>query len=122
MEWSACADSKSEDVALAESVEALRRADVLIGADILYDRTVIESLVAVVKKFLRQSPKTKEAIFGITVRNMATFEIFLDHLRQYGIFYDWIAQGNDCERLPSLFPCNFNQTRKDIRIASLKVK
>jgi hypothetical protein len=103
-------------------MEAFRRADVLVGADILYDVQVIESLVAVVKCFLMQSPKTKEAIFGITMRQMATFETFLGHLLKYGIFCEWIAQGSDCESLPRVFQCNFNQPRTDIRIACLTVK
>jgi hypothetical protein len=103
-------------------MEAIRWADVLVGADVCYDVEVIESLIAVVKCFLMQSPKTKEAIFGITMRQMATFEMFLGHLQKYSIFCEWIAQGSDCESLPKVFQCNFNQPRTDVRIACLTVK
>ena len=122
MEWGSFSNEnieEQEDAAHLKSLEAFNRADVLIGADIVYDVHMISSLVAVVKSFLTKSQSNKKAIFGITRRNIATFELFLANLIENGIFCEWIAKGEDCDRLPKLFHCKFNQPRSDIQIACL---
>lgn len=100
----------------------LTEADVLIAADVIYDVAVIEDLVAVIKYFLLADPMEKEVILAITRRNLATFELFLQSLRSFDISSEWIADGQDCNSLPKVFKCNFNQSRLDVRIASLKLK
>jgi predicted nicotinamide N-methyase len=100
----------------------LREADLLIAADVIYDVSVIEALVAVIQTFLSENPEKKEVIHAITKRNLKTFEIFLQHLKNYNIRYDWIADGRYCANLPNAFKCNFNQPWSDIQIASLKIQ
>ncbi|CAJ1917261.1 unnamed protein product [Cylindrotheca closterium] len=105
-----------------ESSSELHQADILLAADVIYDRSVIESLVAVTHTFLLVDPDAKEAIFAITKRNLETFEIFLKHLNEYDIYSEWIADGEKCTSLPLVFKCKFNQERSDVRIVSLKMK
>ena len=97
-------------------------ADVLIAADVTYDVSVIEFLVNVIHSFLVTNPLKKEVIFAITRRNMETFKIFLRHLENKKVCCDWIASGRDCDDLPNMFKCKFNQSRSDVRIASLKLQ
>jgi hypothetical protein len=104
---------------LITSMESFLNADVLIAADILYDVVVIDSLVALVKLFLLQSPSTNEAIFAITKRNLVSFERFLNQVRMHSISCDWLASGDDCEALPHVFACNFAQSRAAVQIARL---
>lgn len=111
-------------------------ADVLIAADVIYDPTANESLALTILHFLRSgeprsmSPgttrgsneaKKRQAIFGITRRNMATFEKFLEQLKQHGITCEWLASEKDWKEIPLLFPCQFVQPRSHIRIASLTI-
>lgn len=97
-------------------------ADILLAADVIYDRSVIESLVAVMHTFLLADPNKKEAILAITKRNLVTFEIFLKHVNKCNIYTEWIADGGMCSSLPRVFKCKFSQERSDVRIASLKMK
>ena len=128
LEWSTFLSSKDNIVTEdrskdeIESLSAFYEADVLIAADVTYDVNELECLVAVVHSFLRVDPYTKQAIFGITRRNMATFERFLSLLVQYDVEYVWIADGAVCNALPKLFPCNFVQNRSDVRIVLLTIK
>jgi hypothetical protein len=101
------------------SGENFLAADVLIAADVIYDVTVTEGLVELVKLFLLQSPSTKEAIFAITERNLVSFELFLNRLETHNIFCNWLADRDDCEALPHVFQCNFSQSRADVRIGRL---
>jgi hypothetical protein len=108
-----------EDVASIESVDTFAATDLLIAADVIYDHSVIESLVIVVRNFLKDYPSKRQAIFALTKRNMATFQVFLEHLQRHEISCEWLARGPDCEKLPRVFPCNFVQPRSDVCIASL---
>ncbi|KAG7361443.1 lysine methyltransferase [Nitzschia inconspicua] len=100
---------------------SFQRAQVLIAADVLYDVSVIDSLVLVVKRFLTQQSnrQRKEVIFAITRRNMNTFNLFLDHLRGHGIHCTYLAKS--CENLIKMFPCNFFQGREDVQVAQLRL-
>lgn len=108
-----------EDAALIESVDKFGATDLLIAADVIYDHSVIESLVIVVRSFLKDFPSKRQAIFALTKRNVATFQVFLEHLERHDISCEWLACGPDCEKLPRVFPCKFVQPRSDVCIASL---
>jgi hypothetical protein len=97
------------------------RADILIAADVIYDIEVIDSLVGVVKSFLNESlSKKKQAIFAITKRNIASFELFLDKVQTYGIDCDWLI--TNCASLPKVFECTFTQERSDVQVARLTIQ
>jgi hypothetical protein len=97
------------------------RADILIAADVIYDIEVIDSLVGVVKSFLNKSlSKKKQAIFAITKRNIASFELFLDKVQTYGIDCDWLI--TNCDILPKVFECTFTQERSDVQVARLTIQ
>ena len=97
------------------------RADILIAADVIYDIEVIDSLVGIVKSFLSESlSRTKQAIFAITKRNIASFELFLHKVRTYGIDCDWLV--TNCDTLPKVFECTFTQERSDVQVARLTVQ
>mmetsp|Transcript_12804 Transcript_12804/g.20614 ORF Transcript_12804/g.20614 Transcript_12804/m.20614 type:complete len:112 (+) Transcript_12804:715-1050(+) len=96
-------------------MSAFRHADVLIAADVIYDITVIDSLVLVVKSFLEQDPRAKQTIFAITKRNMASFELFLNKIREHGINCSWLTK--NCASLPKVFECTFTQDRFDVQVA-----
>lgn len=128
LEWSSFIDSSSHEVAddLPASkehdqacLEAFSSADIMIAADVTYDIGSLMPLVAIVLQFLQKSPSTKKAIFGITKRNMNTFNTFIELLKEKGIVYEWIWSGQDCPPLPVWFPCKFTQQRSDVKIASL---
>jgi len=93
--------------------------DVLVAADVVYDVAYLEHLVIVVRCFLQNAPSSRQAIFGITRRNMKTFDTFLGLLKRQGITCEWKGEGG--MSLPLLFPCNFNQDRADIRFAHLSM-
>jgi predicted nicotinamide N-methyase len=131
LEWSSfAAGSHHSDVAdnyLAtteldkESLHAFNEADLLLAADVAYDEGVLKDLAVLVFRFLQNSPNTKQAIFGITRRNMQTFNTFLGLLREEGIVYNLIWDSETGPKLPIRFPCKFIQGRSDVRIASLKM-
>jgi hypothetical protein len=108
--------------AKSSNMKEFTEADILIAADVTYDVSVIECLVTVIHAFLLSDPKEKEVILAITRRNLATFKVFLQHLKNYNIFLEWILDGNDCKNLPKVFKSKFHQSRFDVRIASLKFK
>jgi predicted nicotinamide N-methyase len=118
----------SEDE-IAASYSAFQRADVMIAADVIYDTTVLDGLVRVVRKFLMMGSQTlpsdsinnteKVAFFAITQRNIESFNLFIQKVEVYGISCTWLADGDDCDSLPSIVESTFSQPRKDVRIAQL---
>lgn len=120
LEWSEFVDCKRKEETSFCNVE-FNTADILIAADVTYDVSVIESLVAVIQSFLLNDPDNKEVIFAITKRNLNTFDLFLEQLKRYQVTSNWIASGEECERLPRICSCNFNQPRSDVQIARLQL-
>jgi hypothetical protein len=100
-------------------MDAFSRSEILIAADVIYDTTVIDCLVLVVKAFLLDAPTLKQAIFAITKRNMSSFHLFLEKVREHDIICTWLASGTDCDSLPRFFDCSFSQERCDVQIARL---
>lgn len=125
LEWSSFMKSEDEPmphIGVEEDLESLRAfcdADLLIAADVMYDPNDLKPIVGVVLRFLRGDPSSKRGIFGITARNMSTFEMFLGYLEDFGVDYTWISSVEECAKIPILFPCKFNQKRGDVRIAML---
>lgn len=64
-----------------------RPVDVLLGADVTYDRTVIPKLVGTLVDLFTQQPQV-EAYISATQRNRETFDVFLDVCRRRGFRVD----------------------------------
>lgn len=96
------------------SVDIANKADVLIAADVIYDRTFVPALVASVGRLLSDDSPSK-AIFGSTFRNEKSFAFFEHELRKEGIEFSY-APRDELEAIPYIFPCYFDQPRSDVRI------
>ncbi|KAJ4354862.1 hypothetical protein N0V95_003472 [Ascochyta clinopodiicola] len=64
--------------------------DVLLGADVTYDKTVIPRLVSTVHEFLELNPAL-EVLISATIRNEATFETFLNACRRNGFRFEQLG-------------------------------
>ncbi|KAJ3731907.1 putative methyltransferase-domain-containing protein [Lentinula guzmanii] len=65
--------------------------DVIIGADIVFDPALVPPLVAVIALVLQLGYKSgiqRSAIIALTVRKAETFQSFLDHAREEGLFFE----------------------------------
>lgn len=80
---------------------------------VIYDISVIENLVDVTQSLCwdLQSPNKQ---YLVSKRNITTSELFRGHLKNHNIHCEWLARGSDCESLPRIFYCKFNQRRSDI--------
>lgn len=108
---------QENDVAVfTDTLKAFSQAHVLIAADVVYDVSVIDHLVNVVRCFLRDSGKSNQVIFAITKRNKATFELFFDLLQECDITCKWIVKGEDCVAQKNIFECNLVQPFSDVQI------
>lgn len=113
----------------SKSFSIAANADVLIAADVVYDRSVIPQLVQVVKSLLNSSSissprkKGKIAIFATTFRNAETFAIFEEELAACSdeINCDYVDE-KDLESMPYIFPCYFQQPRRHVRICIMSKK
>ena len=114
-------DTKNNIQLFHDTFQAFSQADILIAADVCYDINAIDCLVNVVKKFLAESPTSKQAIFATTKRNVATFEFFLETICKYGMKYTWLARNGDCESLQRIFEGNYTQKRFDIQICCIQI-
>lgn len=110
--------------------------DVILAADVVYDRNELPNLVLAVKTFLlfdqknnskkqqqqrkQRNNKKKKAVFATTFRNRDTFTLFTDLLRneENEILVEDIPAEDIC-KMPKLFPSYFDQPRTDIRICIL---
>jgi len=95
-----------------------RTSDVLIAADVVYDRSVIPPLISVVRRHLTGPSKT--AIMATTFRNANTFALFEKEIQSKGITVKF-ASSEDLNNMPSIFPCYFSQPRSDVRISVMTV-
>lgn len=125
-------DAKGNDISFHQSYQnsftIASNADVLIAADVVYDRSVIPQLVQVVKSLLTSSSSSKNksekvAIFATTFRNADTFALFENELEkcENEICCDYV-DSNDIDELPYIFPCYYHQPRSHVRICIISVK
>ena len=133
MEWTSFVESLEKKTPSLVAPSELLRSDVLIAADVIYDISVVDSLVSIIRHFLARGEDEdnattstdgrtdKHAIFALTKRNIKSFETFLDRLQRYGISCQWLARESDWENLPRIFRCNFVQPRFDVYIAALQM-
>ncbi|KZM26878.1 hypothetical protein ST47_g1966 [Ascochyta rabiei] len=64
--------------------------NVLLGADVTYDKTVIPRLVSTVYEFLELNPAL-QVLISATIRNEATFETFLNACRRNGFRFEQLG-------------------------------
>lgn len=108
------------------SLIAAMNADVLIAADVIYDRSVIPQLVKVVRNILTSSSsvdKQKTAIFATTYRNADTFALFQKELEMCSDDLDCnFIDSDELQSMPYIFPCYYKQPRSHVRICIISVK
>jgi hypothetical protein len=98
-------------------MEIAKRAQVLIAADVVYDRAVIPPLVSSVGRLLSESSE-RIAIFATTYRNEETFALFEAELNQAGIKCNYART----EKMNYIFPCYVDSPRKDVRICIMTMQ
>jgi predicted nicotinamide N-methyase len=105
------------------SLEIALNADVLIAADVIYDRSVIPQLLSVVKTLLTYSneDRSKVAIFATTYRNADTFALFEQEIKKCEVKCD-VIEPDVIDSLPNIFPCYYIQGRNEIRIFIMTVE
>jgi hypothetical protein len=141
-----CRDSDGNPVSIhqssSQSFTIASNSDVLIAADVCYDRSVIPQLVQVVKTILTmRSPSTspspspseteseskrnkkKIAIFATTFRHADTFALFEREIENCSdkIHCEFV-DSNILEAMPAIFPCYYKQPRTHVRICIMSVK
>lgn len=96
--------------------------DVIIAADVVYDRSVIPQLIQVVRNILSVS-KQKIAIFATTYRNADTFALFQNEIERSNdhLVCNFI-DSDVLESMPYIFPCYYRQPRSHVRICIISVK
>ncbi len=126
-------DAEGNDISFHQSYQnsftIASNADVLIAADVVYDRSVIPQLVQVVKSLLTSSSSSsknkseKVAIFATTFRNADTFALFENELEKCDddICCDYV-DSDGIDKLPNIFPCYHQQPRSHVRICIITVK
>jgi hypothetical protein len=63
--------------------------DLLVGADIVFDPEIIPYLVKTMVKL-----NFKTAFISCTIRNQSTFNVFLECLEEYGLYYELVQFEN----------------------------
>ncbi|GKZ01221.1 hypothetical protein MPSEU_001073400 [Mayamaea pseudoterrestris] len=106
-------------------LKAVKEANVLLAADVIYDACVIPSLVRVMQSFFksptgRNTKQPKTALFAATLRNKASLNLFRRELVDVGLSLEILFTGQECERLPPLFPTKFVQPRRDVQIYRIR--
>lgn len=118
LEWEAYANGDEEDVVTTKSgssVDYLKKAQVLLAADVIYDVTVLPCLAKTVRRFFTLG-REKIAIFASTLRDESTLEALERELNQIGISCQYV-ESKEMLELPHIFPCYFLlQPRTDVRI------
>ncbi|KAJ7292788.1 hypothetical protein C8J57DRAFT_1267076 [Mycena rebaudengoi] len=93
LDWSAALDLDGI-VTLTSLLNDEIDADIILGADIVFDPDLIPALVAVLRLALQPRPNEsstrKCAIIALTVRNPTTMQTFLDNVRESDLTLDTI--------------------------------
>ncbi|KAJ4363563.1 hypothetical protein N0V83_009859 [Neocucurbitaria cava] len=80
--WPVDATTFSEDY-------GMEAPDVLLGADVTYDKSVIPRLAATLREFFELNPAL-QVLISATIRNEQTFETFLNACRRNGFSFEQI--------------------------------
>lgn len=99
LDWSwAMPDSPehSQACALAQNLHP----DVIIGADVVFDPSLVPPLVATIKLLLSvdaERPSDRHALIALTIRNQTTFDLFMETIRNEGLII--VEKAVNTERL-----------------------
>lgn len=83
------------------NLEILNEAELIIGADIVYDKSLILSLSSILEKLLNDSVKL--AVIACTVRNQETVDIFISEIKSKGLEIE-----EDKSSYPMIIEANFS--------------
>lgn len=125
LEWNAYAlwSDVGESLNAMHSWSIVDDADVLVAADVVYDRDELDALVGTFQRFASSghSLKRKRILLASTSRNQETFEMLMEKLRQNNIIANLAMKGCECASIPCVFPLKFRQHRTDVSIYSLSL-
>ena len=97
-----------------------QQADLLIAADVAYDRDVLQPLVRTVRRFLQSKNNNnlkKKALFATTRRNLETFRLLRHQVAAHHIACRILDYHPS--KYPVLFPKKFHQKRHDVELWEL---
>ncbi|XP_014277194.1 protein-lysine N-methyltransferase EEF2KMT isoform X2 [Halyomorpha halys] len=107
-DWPRLADKTVVDVVefnweetLNTNLENFKEADLIIGADIVYDKSLILSLSSILEKLLDDSAKL--AVIACTVRNQETVDTFISTIKSKGLEIE-----QDKSNYPMVIEANFS--------------
>eukprot|EP00978_Attheya_sp_CCMP212_P024897 scaffold78995_cov48-Attheya_sp.AAC.10 len=119
LESSSSSSTRSSSGSSSAMVERMKEFEVLLVADVVYDRTEIPHLVLAVRTFLEQGGEY--AIFATTYQNQVTFDLFQTSLKQQGVMVQEIPE-EILSNLPRWLPCYYSQLRSEVRIAIMTIE
>lgn len=92
LDWSDAQDQSTLENPYSTLNQTLRKADAIIGADLVYDDSIVPALTAVLNQFLRLNveKRNKFALLALTVRRQETINTFLQCLAMNSLIYDEI--------------------------------
>ncbi|KAH8171249.1 lysine methyltransferase domain-containing protein [Sarocladium implicatum] len=93
-----------------------RPLDVVLGADITYDKSVIRPLVSTFEELFMLYPQT-EIYISATQRNHDTFQAFLDECKKYGLVVEEVKFSNPANKTSQQGP--YYSDRVEIKICKI---
>mmetsp|Transcript_12507 Transcript_12507/g.18946 ORF Transcript_12507/g.18946 Transcript_12507/m.18946 type:complete len:586 (-) Transcript_12507:127-1884(-) len=123
----------------SQSLSIASNADVLIAADVIYDRSVVPQLVQVVKTILTsplttytststrstrvEEERKKIAIFATTFRNAESFALFQSEIEGCSReIHCKFVDSDTLSSMPYIFPCYSVQPRSHVRICIMSAQ
>jgi predicted nicotinamide N-methyase len=117
-------EGKDETTMIPPGLTAVANANVLLAADVIYDGSVVPSLVRLIHYFFESQSlsiaRPKNVLFAATLRHQSSMELLEKELASRQMTLNLLASGQDCDELPRLFPTKFVQPRSDVRIYSIQ--
>ncbi|KAF8204421.1 hypothetical protein K438DRAFT_1716134 [Mycena galopus ATCC 62051] len=87
LDWSAVLDPDGT-APLTSLLNEQINADIILGADIVFNPNLIPPLVGVLRLALQANSRPRSALFALTTRNPTTMEKFTDAVRDSGLVLD----------------------------------
>jgi len=87
LDWSAVLDPDGT-APLTSLLNEQINADIILGADIVFNPDLIPPLVGVLRLALQANSRPRSALFALTTRNPTTMEKFTDAVRDSGLVLD----------------------------------
>lgn len=119
LDWNDALD-KDCNLELLEFLEEVD-ADLILGADLIYDSSIIPSLVAMLVLSLRSPKKRRRSLLAATLRNEATFDYFIQEATQQGLRVEEVElPDTKLAQFPVSQPDRIGESSSQIKIFSVE--